>query len=195
MPYFVRDGGRSAWDILKSEPKRPTAPELKQLVHHLKWLRGQAGESNPLAGIPAVKINRFAAEARSLNVARMSELIPEKRHALAAALVFQQRARAFDDAGEMYIRMVGRADARAEEIPKQRQAEHAEEVSGLIRTLRDIVLAYASATRPVVCFDGRKATTASGVVPAVCRPNSRNFVKKYLPKVIERLYPDPAPTN
>jgi head-tail adaptor len=141
---FVRDGNRSAWDLLKSEPRRPTAKELKRFVAHLNWLREQAGAGDPLAGIPAVKTNRFAAEARALNVARMSELIPEKRYTLAAALVFQQRTRAFDDAGEMFIRLVKRAEAHADEILKQRQAEHIEEASALVRTLHNIALAYAS---------------------------------------------------
>lgn len=145
---FARDGGRSIWDVLKSEPRRPTAKELKRFVEHLTWLREQAGDGDPLAGIPPVKANRFAAEARALNVARMSELIPEKRYALAAALVFQQRTRAFDDAGEMFIRLVKRAEARADEILKQCQAEHLDEASGLIRTLRSVVLAYASEGTP-----------------------------------------------
>ncbi|MGH9770126.1 MAG: hypothetical protein ACRD4Q_00250 [Candidatus Acidiferrales bacterium] len=38
---------------------------------------------NPLDGIPVVKLQRFAAEARALNASRMSELMEEKRYALA----------------------------------------------------------------------------------------------------------------
>ena len=45
-----------------------------------------------------MKLQRFAAEARVLNVARMKELREEKRFALAAALLFRQLARAYDDA-------------------------------------------------------------------------------------------------
>jgi hypothetical protein len=45
----------------------------------LDWLRKQAASTNPLTGIPAVKLQRFAAEARVLNVARMKELTEEKR--------------------------------------------------------------------------------------------------------------------
>jgi hypothetical protein len=51
----------------------------------LDWLRKQVASTNPPTGIPAVKLQRFAAEARVLNVARMKELREEKRFALAAA--------------------------------------------------------------------------------------------------------------
>jgi hypothetical protein len=140
----TKEGGRSAWDLIKSEPGQPTAKEIKRFVVHMNWLREQAGDLNPLTGIPVVKVNRFAAEARALNVARMSELIEEKRYALAAAMVFQQRAQSFDDAGEMFIRQVRKIEARAHDLFKQRQAEYMDKATGLIRTLRDVALAYAA---------------------------------------------------
>jgi Tn3 transposase DDE domain len=62
----VNEGGRTAWDLIKSEPRQPSAKEIKRFVAHLNWLREQAGDLNPLAGIPVVKVNRFAAEARAL---------------------------------------------------------------------------------------------------------------------------------
>jgi len=140
----INEGRRSAWDQIKSEPRPPTAKEIKRFVAHLNWLREQAGDGHPLAGIPVVKVNRFAAEARALNVARMNELIEEKRYALAAALVFRQRAQSFDDAGEMLIRQVRKIEARAQDLFEQRQAEYLEKATGLIRTLHEVALAYAA---------------------------------------------------
>ncbi|MDQ2843511.1 MAG: Tn3 family transposase [Acidobacteriota bacterium] len=61
-----------------------------------------------------------------------------------AALVFQQRARSFDDAGEMFIRQVRKIEARASDILKQRQAEYMQQTTGLVRTLRDVALAFVS---------------------------------------------------
>jgi site-specific recombinase XerC len=51
----VNEGGRTSWDLIKSEPKQPTAKEIKRFVAHLNWLREQAGELDPLAGVPVVK--------------------------------------------------------------------------------------------------------------------------------------------
>jgi len=97
---FEKDSAerRSSWDRLKSEPGEPTVKRIRAFVVHLDWLRKQVAWINPLTGIPAVKLQRFAAEARVLNVARMKELTEEKRFALAAALLFRQMARAYDDA-------------------------------------------------------------------------------------------------
>lgn len=55
----MNEGGRTLWDLIKSEPKQPTAKEIKRFVTHLNWLREQAGDLDPLAGIPVVKVNRF----------------------------------------------------------------------------------------------------------------------------------------
>jgi len=97
---------RSSWDRVKSEPGQPTVKRIRAFLVHLDWLRKQAASNNPLIGIPAVKLQRFAAEARVLNVARMKELRKEKRFALAAALLFRQLAQAYDDAADMLIRQV-----------------------------------------------------------------------------------------
>jgi hypothetical protein len=53
-----------------------------------------------------------------LNVARMKELTEEKRFALAAALLFRQLARAYDDAADMLIRQVQRLHHKAKELMK-----------------------------------------------------------------------------
>jgi hypothetical protein len=106
--FFEKDSAewRSSWDRLKSEPSQPTVKRIRAFLVHLDWLRKQVASTNSLTGIPAVKLQRFAAEARVLNVARMKELTEKKRFALAAELFFRQLARAYDDAADMLIRQV-----------------------------------------------------------------------------------------
>ena len=70
---------RTGWDRLKAEPGQPTVQRIKQFVVHLEWLEEQAGQEAPLTGIPSVKLNRFAAEGRALNAARMGLLTEQKR--------------------------------------------------------------------------------------------------------------------
>lgn len=143
---FTKQAGerRTGWDRVKSEPGQPTVKRIKKFVVHLEWLDQQAGEGDPLAGIPVVKVNRFAAEGRALNAARMSLVTVNKRYAVAAALVFEQRARAYDDAAEMFIRQIWKMDNRAREALEVQQSESAERSTGLVRTLRDVALAYGS---------------------------------------------------
>lgn len=136
---------RTGWDRIKAEPGQPTVKRIKRFVEHLDWLEEQAaGKGDPCAGIPAVKLSRFAAEGRALNAARMALVMEDKRYALAAALVFQQRARAYDDAAEMFIRQVRKMDNRAKESLQLKQAESVERSTILVRTLRDVALAYGS---------------------------------------------------
>ena len=55
---------RSSWDRLKDEPGQPTVKRIRVFLVHLDWLRKQVASTNPLTGIPAVKLQRFAAEAQ-----------------------------------------------------------------------------------------------------------------------------------
>jgi hypothetical protein len=141
---FEKDSAerRSSWDRLKSEPGQPTVKRIRAFLVHLDWLRKQAASTNPLTGIPAVKLQRFAAEARVLNVARMKELTEEKRFALAAALLFRQLARAYDDAADMLIRQVQRIHYKAKELMDIRQASHLQQSAELVSTLRNITIAF-----------------------------------------------------
>ena len=129
-------------DHLKSEPGQPTVKRIQAFLVHLDWLRKQVTSTNPLVGIPAVKLQRFAAEAWVLNVARMKELTEEKRFALAAALLFRQLARAYDDAADMLIRQVQRMHHKAKELMKLRQASHLQHSAELVSTLRNVTIAY-----------------------------------------------------
>ena len=89
-----------------------------------------------------MKLQRFAAEAWVLNVARMKELTEEKRFALAAAQLFRQLARAYDDAADMLIRQVQRMHHKAKELMKLRQASHLQQSAELVSTLQNVTIAY-----------------------------------------------------
>jgi TnpA family transposase len=132
----------SGWEAVKREPGRPTVQHIRQFVRHLDWLRQLAGSGNPLVGVPPVKIQRFAAEARALNVSRMKELMEPKRWALTAGLVHRQLARAFDDGADMFIRVVQKMHNKAKDLLKEQQASYLAQSSELITTLRDVTLAY-----------------------------------------------------
>jgi len=83
----VDDETKSPWHRLKLEPKQPTAQNNQNFLEHLAWLREHAIPADAFQGIPDVKVKQFAAEARSLDVASMNDLMETKRLTLAAALV------------------------------------------------------------------------------------------------------------
>jgi TnpA family transposase len=133
---------QSQWDRVKIEPKQPTSQTTGDFLDHLQWLRGLAIPSNIFADIPDVKIKQFSAEARSLDLASMNDLVEPKRFALATALVVTQIARALDDVGDMYKRMVEKLHNHAYDALIQHQSDQVERTDSLVGTLRDVTKAY-----------------------------------------------------
>jgi TnpA family transposase len=139
------DGARQTpWDTVKNEPGQPTVKGVKRFLENAKWLKEQTVDLTVLAGIPVVKLQRFAVEARGLNASRMKEAQPDKRYAFAVALIQRQRARALDDAADMLIRLVQRMHNAAKEKLLLLQSARLQQSGDLVTKLRDVGLAYLS---------------------------------------------------
>ncbi len=133
---------KTTWDNLKREPKKPSVRQLQDFLGHLHTLLEHGLRAEAFSKIPDVKVNQFAAEARSLDVASMRDFAEPKRLTLAAALVLAQVGRAFDDVTDMYIRLVQRMHSRAKEALNQHRIDKAAETDALISTLHGVSLAY-----------------------------------------------------
>lgn len=133
---------RTPWHDLKSEPGRPTRTHLKDLIAHERWLSNRTVGASVLAGIPAIRVEHLAAEARSLDAARMMELEPHKRYTLAAALLCLQTGHARDDLGTMFIRLMQRINAAGKQALAAHREEAAPRTDALVGTLRDLVVAH-----------------------------------------------------
>ena len=68
------------WDKVKREPKRPTVPNMKDFLDHLRWLQEQNVAASAFASIPNAKVKQFAAEARSLASASLNDMPERKRN-------------------------------------------------------------------------------------------------------------------
>jgi len=107
---------KSLWYSLKLDPGAPTLKQVRAWVERLKWLKSlDLHTGNFLSAVPAVRLQSYAAEARSLNAARMLEMEPHKRYTLAAALACRQIAQCLDDIGEMLIKKVRKMHRQAHE--------------------------------------------------------------------------------
>src|SRR4051794_5616082 len=132
---------RTAWDRVKTEPKRPTPRNMRDFLRHLDWLRAQGAGTAVFTIIPTAKARSFAAEARTLTANGMAEMVEPKRLALMAALLQGQIARTLDDLADMFVRQMQRMHARAKEALAVHQLQQLEHTGGLIALLRDTVLA------------------------------------------------------
>jgi hypothetical protein len=135
---------QTPWDQVKNEPGAPTVKGVKRFLGNAGWLKEQCLDPAALAGVPIVKRQRFALEARALNASRMKEVRPEKRYAFSIALLQRQRSRALDDGADMLIRLVRRMQNTANEKLKLLQAAHLQQSANLVAKLREVGLAYLS---------------------------------------------------
>jgi TnpA family transposase len=132
----------TTWNALKQDVGSPTLTHLKALVDHHQWLSAHQPPGHILSGLPTAKMDQFAAEAKSLDAARMQALEPHKRYTLAAVLLRTQWSRALDDLGQMFIKRMMRIHRRGKAALALHHLKHQERTDGLIRTLRDVITAY-----------------------------------------------------
>lgn len=103
------------WNYLKQEPGSPTLTHLKVWLDRQAWLSQYHIRQEILQDIPDAKIKHFAAEAKTLDAARMLEMESRKRLTLAASLLKLQSARVLDDLAEMLIKRMSVIHQRGKE--------------------------------------------------------------------------------
>ena len=133
---------RTPWNELKADPGNPTLTNLKTLTKRVAQFQAEPNWVAALADIPDVKVKHFAAEARTLDAARMLALPVPKRITLAAALYAVQRARAHDDVVEMFLKRMLAIHKKARRALEAYRAAHQQRTDALITTLRDLMQAY-----------------------------------------------------
>lgn len=135
------------WNTLKQEPGSPTLTHLKVWLERQAWLaKYRLGEPvlAVLAGTPDVKVKHFAAEARTLDAARMLEMEARKRRTLAASLLKVQSARVLDDLAEMLIKRMCAIHQKGKEALAEYHASNQKRADELVQTLHALVTAYRS---------------------------------------------------
>lgn len=132
---------RSEWENLKNEPGKPTVKNIRKLVTQLEWLKTWYLDLKALGNLPDIKLRHFAAEAKSLDTARMQEVETTKRYTLASALLKMQVARRLDDLGEVLIRRIQKIHTKAKEALSEHRAKHQAETDALVGKLHNILVA------------------------------------------------------
>ncbi|MBM3729100.1 MAG: Tn3 family transposase [Acidobacteria bacterium] len=132
----------SLWAKLKSEAGRPTVRQVQHSLNHLAWLRSFSVRHDVFAGVPAAKRDRFATEARSLDLTSMNDLAVQKRLALTVALLHQQTARSLDELASMFIKQVRKIHKKAKDELLVHRAQHAERADSLVEQFHHTATLY-----------------------------------------------------
>jgi hypothetical protein len=138
----------SAWQRLKQEPKQPTPKRIRAHLAHVQWLQSLTTACQALDGVPETKLQRFAEEARALNVARMHTLPAPKRYTLAVALIRVRTAQALDDLVEMFLRRLQKLHQQAKEALADYRDQHQEQTDALVALLGRIVSGWQASETP-----------------------------------------------
>ena len=116
-------------------PNSPTTKRIREHLAHVQWLQSLNTARQAVDGIPETKLQRFADEARALNVARMQATQEAKRLTLAVALIRVRTAQALDDLAEMFLRRLQKLHQQAKEALEDYRRQHQEQTDALIALL------------------------------------------------------------
>ena len=130
------------WNLLKQEPSNPTLTHLKLWLDRRDWLAKYPANQQALASLPDIKIKHFAAEAKTLDAARMLEMEPHKRMTLAACFLKVQVARVLDDLAEMLIKRMSALHHKGKEALAEYRRQNQQRADALVQTLQELVTAY-----------------------------------------------------
>ena len=91
------EGSRqTACERVKTEPGQSTIKGVRRFLENARWLKEQTIDSSAVSRIPAVKLQRFAAEGRALNAAILLSM-PESAKDCINFLDFDVAPTVFDD--------------------------------------------------------------------------------------------------
>jgi hypothetical protein len=129
----------SSWQRLKREPRQPTPKRIREHLAHARWLQSLNTARHAVDGISETKLQRFADEARALNVTQMNRYREAKRATLAVTLTRVRTAQALDDLAEMFIRLMQKMHHKAKEALDAYRREHQEQTDALVSLLSELV--------------------------------------------------------
>ena len=132
----------SPWNRLRKDPGKPNLKHLRELLDHINWLASLQIATQAGTSIPDVKIKRFAAEAQTLDAARMQNMRSRKRYTLALCLLTTQYAQALDDLAEMVIKRLLKLHQQGKEALEAYRNSQQKRIDELIEVLRDVTVAY-----------------------------------------------------
>jgi hypothetical protein len=114
----------------------------KSWLDRQSWLARYPVRESALEGIPDAKVKHFAAEARTLDAARMQEMEPRKRRTLAVSLLKVQSARVLDDLAEMLLKRIASLHKKGKEALAEYHLRNQQRTDELVQMLHDLVTAF-----------------------------------------------------
>lgn len=140
--FDVKDEmSHSPWNKIKSEPGKLSRNNLRERITYYEWLIQYSVGKEALLYIPEAKINKFFAEANSLDAARMLDLAPNKMYALFIAFISKKISSTLDDFGDMLIKQISKIHTNGKSFLVDHQDQNRDSVDELIDILHKLLIA------------------------------------------------------
>ena len=161
--FVVGDDPRrvSPWNDLKQDATLPTLHGMRELVARYNQLMVPSGFSHLLKAIPVVKVHQWALEGISLDAASMVDLEPNKRYAVALAVIRQRMARVTDDLCDIFCKQMRRVLHSAEEALKTYLTDNQEKTDEILRRFASLEGLLKSDQPPTEQLQGVRQTVMS----------------------------------
>jgi TnpA family transposase len=157
--FVIKSGcARTGYNALKKLPKNPTITHFKELLAHHDWLLSFGDTARYLIDISKVKLQQFAAEAKSFDASDYKKMDDNRRVALIICLIHQAQRRAKDSLAIMYGRTISKMHHKASEKFIEMKNNREDTTQHLLGAFNDVLVACKQHT----AFDdiGKDVVTA-----------------------------------
>lgn len=165
------ESGITHWQVLKSEPKKPSVRALEEFTAHTAWVKKLHDQVGPIPEIPEEKRAQFILEARAYTSDRMKAMQSTKRKALLALLVNEQLFCSTDFLIDFFIREIRKIHNKARSDLKKFQEGSTQESEDLICMLRDVSMEVATQKAPAAVLANISGVLEHDPVEVVSRCN------------------------
>ena len=130
---------KSGYNALKNPTKNPTITNFKDLIAHHDWLTSFIGLDDLLKDISKVKIQQFAAEAKSLDASDYKNMNVHRRYALITCLIYTARRKAKDNLAIMFSKTIYKIHKKANNKLSMLREKEEEKTKHLIEAFSDVL--------------------------------------------------------
>ena len=140
--FVIKPGfARTGYNALKRLPKSPTISHFKELITHHDWLLSFGDTAKYLTDIAKIKLQQFAAEAKSLDASDYKNMNDSRRIALIICLIHQAQRRAKDSLAIMLCRTISKIHHKAAEKFTEMKDTREDTMQHLLGAFNDVLVA------------------------------------------------------
>jgi TnpA family transposase len=139
--FVIKSGfARTGYNALKRLPKSPSISHFKELITHHDWLSSFGDTDKYLTDIAKIKLQQFAAEAKSLDASNYKNMNDSRRTALIICLVHQAQRRAKDSLAIMYYKTISKMHYKAAEKLREMKDNREDTTRHLLGAFNDVLV-------------------------------------------------------